>query len=187
MLTSILPDPLHPAIVHLPIALTLLLPPFALGALWAIRRGATPIRAWGVAAALFAALTLSSWMAVESGEQAGERVERVVAEAPLESHEEAAEGFLTMSAVVLGVALVGLGGGRVGRAARLLGTAGSVVLLGAGWRVGHSGGALVYRHGAASAYTTTTGQVATGGASGGETKARSEVRGGRDGGEQVDR
>jgi hypothetical protein len=31
MLTSILPDPLHPAVVHLRIALMLLLPPFASG------------------------------------------------------------------------------------------------------------------------------------------------------------
>jgi hypothetical protein len=187
MLTSILPDPLHPAVVHLPIALTLLLPPFALGALWAIRRGAAPIRAWGIAAALFAALTLSSWVAVESGEQAGERVERVVAEAPLELHEEAAEAFLTITVVVLGVALVGLRGGRIGQAARLLGTAGSVVLLGAGWRVGHSGGALVYQHGAASAYTMAAGSVAAKQASGGETKAVSKERDGRDYGEQVDR
>lgn len=159
MLTSILPDPLHPAVVHLPIALTLLLPPFALGALWMIRRGARPLRAWGLASALFAALTLSSWVAVESGEQAGERVERVVDEAPLDAHEEAAEAFLTISAIVLGIALVGLRDGRIGQAARLLGTAGAVVLLGMGWRVGHSGGALVYEHGAASAYTGAPGTV----------------------------
>ena len=160
MLAPILPEPLHPAVVHLPIALTLLLPPFALGALWAIRRGAKPLRAWGLAAALFAALTLSSWVAVESGEQTAERVERVVGQAPVESHEEAAEAFLAISAVVLGIALIGLRGGRVGQAARLLGTVGAVVLLGAGWKVGHSGGALVYRHGAASAYATAPGSVA---------------------------
>jgi len=187
MFTSIIPDPLHPAVVHLPIALTLLLPPFVLGALWAIRRGAAPVRAWGIATAIFAALTLSSWVAVESGEQASEQVERVVAEAPLESHEEAAEAFLTVSAVVLGVALVGLRSGRIGQTARLLGTAGSVILLGAGWRVGHSGGALVYQHGAASAYTAATGPVAARQASGGERRAVNPDRGGRDHGEQVDR
>ncbi|MEO8624314.1 MAG: hypothetical protein ABI625_24750, partial [bacterium] len=76
MLASFLPEPLHPAVVHLPIALTLLLLPFAVGALWAIRRGATPLRAWGIAAALSALLTFSSWVAVETGEQTAERVER---------------------------------------------------------------------------------------------------------------
>ena len=157
MLASIVPNPLHPAVVHLPIALTVMLPLFAVGALVAIRRGARPIRAWGLATALFASLTFSAWVAVETGEQTSERVERVVGEAPVESHEEAAEAFLTLSAVVLGVALVGLRSGRLGQGARVLGTVGAVVLLIAGWRVGHTGGALVYQHGAASAFTSGPG------------------------------
>lgn len=157
MLTSFLPDPLHPAVVHLPIALAVLLPPFTIGALWAIRRGAAPMRAWGIATALFAALAVSSWVALETGEQTEERAERVVGEAPIESHEEAAKLFLGLSAAMFGVALVGLRGGRVGRGARLLGTAGAAALLVAGYRVGHSGGALVYQHGAAAAYAGTAG------------------------------
>jgi len=164
MLASLLPNPLHPAVVHLPIALTLLLPLFAIGALWAIRRGARPLRSWGIATALFAALTLSSWAAVETGEQADEQVESVVAEAPIETHEEAAERFLVLSLAVLGVALIGLRTGRLGEGARLLGTLGALVLVGAGWQVGHSGGALVYQHGAAAAYATG---AATSGGEGG--------------------
>lgn len=150
---SLIPTPLHPAIVHLPIALTLLLSLFALGAIWAIRKGARPLKAWGVTTALFAALTLSSWAAVETGEAQGERVEQVVAEAPLESHEEAAESFLLLSLGVLGIAAIGLASGKVGAAARVAGTLGALVLVVAGYRVGHSGGELVYRYGAASAYT----------------------------------
>lgn len=151
---SFLPFPLHPAIVHFPIVLSVLLPFFAVGAMWAIRRGARPRMAWGVTTALFAALSLSSWVAVQTGEQQDERVEEVVAEAPLETHEEAAEAFLLFSLGMLGVAAVGLVPGKVGTGARLLGTLGSVALLGAGYRVGHSGGELVYQYGAASAYTT---------------------------------
>jgi hypothetical protein len=157
LLSSLIPSPLHPAVVHLPIALAVLVPVFAVGALWAIRRGARPLRAWGVATAMFAALSLSSWLAVETGEQASEQVESVVADAPIDTHEEAAEAFLTLSVIVLGIAAVGLRSGRIGGAARVLGTVGAVVLLGAGWRVGHSGGALVYRYGAASAYTDGAG------------------------------
>ena len=52
MLQNLLPNPLHPAVVHLPIALTLLVPIFAIGALVAIRRGAKVVRAWSIAAAL---------------------------------------------------------------------------------------------------------------------------------------
>ena len=35
-----IPDPLHPAIVHLPIVLRACLPLAGLGALWSVRRGA---------------------------------------------------------------------------------------------------------------------------------------------------
>lgn len=161
MLASILPTPLHPAVVHLPIALTVLVPVFAVGTLVAIRRGARAPRAWAVTVALLAALAGSAWASVETGEAADEQVEAVVAEAPIESHEEAAEAFLLASAGVLGIALVGLARGRVGQAARLAGTVGTLVLVVMGWRVGHTGGALVYEHGAATAYmpadpTTTT-------------------------------
>jgi hypothetical protein len=128
---------------------------------------------------MFAALSLSAWIAVETGEQADERVESVVPAAPIETHEEAAEAFLTLSVIVLGVAAVGLRTGRIGQAARALGTVGAIALLGAGWRVGHSGGELVYRYGAASAYTggpTSTTAETAGGA---EARRRDRARGGR--------
>lgn len=147
-----LPNPLHPAVVHFPIVLAFLLPLFAIGALVAIRKGARPLRAWSLPLVIGAALTLSSWIAVETGEDQDERVERVVAEQPLETHEERAELFLTLSGVLLLVTATGLIGGVVGRAGRITATAGAVALVVAAAQVGHSGGELVYRHGAASAY-----------------------------------
>jgi uncharacterized membrane protein len=148
----VLPNPLHPAVVHFPIVLTFLLPLFAIGALIAIRRGARPLRAWSLPLAVGAALTLSSWVAVETGEDQDERVERVVGNAPLEAHEEAAEMFLTLSGVLLLVSATGLVRGVVGRAGRITSTLGAIALVIAAAQVGHSGGELVYRHGAASAY-----------------------------------
>jgi uncharacterized membrane protein len=147
-----IPDPLHPAVVHFPVVLAVLLPIFAAGALWAIRKGARPARAWAIPLAVAAALSLSAWVAVQTGEAQDERVERVVAEAPLEAHEESAELFLTMSGVLLVVAAAGLVRGAVGRSARLAATVGAVALVVAAARVGHSGGQLVYRYGAAAAY-----------------------------------
>jgi uncharacterized membrane protein len=147
-----LPNPLHPAIVHFPVVLAVLLPIFAAVALWTIRRGTTPRRAWSIPVGLATALTLSSWVAVQTGEAQDERVESVVAEQPLDAHEEAAEAFLTLSAGLTALTLAGLIGGRPGRAARVLATAGTVALVVAAARVGHSGGQLVYRYGAASAY-----------------------------------
>src|SRR5512134_3400045 len=52
-----LPDPLHPAVVHFPIVLMILLPLAAAGALWAIRRGVGPAKAWTIPLAAAAALT----------------------------------------------------------------------------------------------------------------------------------
>src|SRR5690242_5891191 len=96
-----LPDPLHPAVVHFPIVLTFLLPLVALIALWRIRRGAPVRRTWAAAVAAAAALSLSAWVAMETGEGQEERVEDIVAHAPMEAHEEAAERFLVLSGVVL--------------------------------------------------------------------------------------
>ena len=100
MLPSLIPSPLHPAVVHLPIALAVLVPAFAVGALWSIRRGARPQVAWGITTALCAALSLSAWLAVQTGEQADEQVEAVVPDAPIETHEEAAEAFLTLLSLI---------------------------------------------------------------------------------------
>jgi uncharacterized membrane protein len=148
-----LPDPLHPAVVHFPIVLAVLLPFLATGALWAIRRGTRPVKAWGIPVAAAAALTLSSWVAVETGEREEEKVEPVVAESSLERHEEQAERFLILSGVLLVITAAGMLRGVPGRAARLGATVGAVGLVALGAQVGHSGGNLVYRDGAASAYT----------------------------------
>ena len=148
-----LPDPLHPAVVHFPIVLTFLLPLAVLGALWHGRRYPRARGAWILTTALAGALTASAWLAGQTGERDEEGVERVVPEAPLEDHEEAAERFLLLSAGVLLVAGAGLLRGRIGTAARLATAAGSLGLVVAGALVGHSGGELVYRHGAAAAHS----------------------------------
>jgi uncharacterized membrane protein len=147
-----LPNPLHPAIVHFPVVLAVLLPLFTVGALWAIRRGARPRRAWAIPVSVAAALALSAWAAVETGEEQDERVERVVAEAPLSAHEEMAETFLAGSTALLLLAAAGLAPGIAGRAARALTVVGSFVVVAGAARVGHTGGELVYRYGAAQAY-----------------------------------
>jgi len=148
-----LPNPLHPAVVHFPVVLAFLLPIAALGAVWAIRRGASSRRAWSIPLGVAAALAVSTWAAVETGEAQDERVERVVAEQPLSAHEEMAETFLTASGALVLIAAAGLIGGVAGRAARVTTAVGSLVLVAVAARVGHSGGELVYRYGAASAYT----------------------------------
>ena len=145
--------PLHPLVVHFPIVLAVLLPISAVVALWAIRKGTTPRRAWAVPLAFSAALALSAWVATQTGEAQEDRVERVVARGALHGHEESAERFLVLSGVLVLVAAGGLARGTVGGAARYVSAVGAVVLVAAAAQVGHSGGTLVYRDGAASAYT----------------------------------
>lgn len=149
-----LPNPLHPAIVHFPVVLAFLLPLFAVGAVWAIRRGARVRRAWSIPLVAALALAASAWAAVETGEAQDERVEHVVARQPLHTHQELAEAFLTSSAVLAVIAAAGLLGGVAGKSARIVTAVGSLVLVAGAARVGHTGGQLVYRYGAASAYTT---------------------------------
>lgn len=147
--------PLHPVVVHFPIVLSVLLAISAAWALWAIRKGTTPRQAWSVPVAMAAALALSALVAVKTGEAQDERVEKVVAEQPLESHEEAAETFLALSGGLALLVAAGLVRGRAGGVARMVGTAGAAGLVAVAVYVGHSGGKLVYQYGAASAYTAS--------------------------------
>jgi uncharacterized membrane protein len=147
-----MPDPLHPAVVHLPLALAVLIPILALVAILLIRNGFLPARAWALLVLLQALLLGSAWLAAETGEEEEDRVERVVAERHIEAHEEAAERFLWLAGAGLAVIAAGLLPGRGGAAGRVLGTLAAVGVLAGALSVGHSGGELVYVHGAASAY-----------------------------------
>lgn len=147
-----LPDPLHPAVVHLPVALAALMPLLALLGALAIRVRAFPARTWAALVLLQALLLGSGWLALETGEDQEERVEEVVAEGPIETHEEQAERFMILAGVGLVVVAAGLLPGAAGGVARAASVLAAAAVLAAGAQVGHSGGELVYRHGAASAY-----------------------------------
>jgi uncharacterized membrane protein len=148
-----IPDPLHPAIVHFPIVLSVLAPLLAAAAFWAIHSGRLSRRNWLGIVILQVVLVGTVWIATETGEHEEERVERVVAERHIEEHEEAAERFLALAALVLPLAAAGMLSGRVGAINRALTIALSLAALGAAGSTGHSGGELVYRHGAAMAYS----------------------------------
>ena len=146
------PDPLHPAVVHLPLALSILLPGLALLGVWAIGRGYLPVRSWLLIVLLQALLVGSGWLAAETGEEEEDRVERIVAERHIEFHEEAAEGFLVVAGLSLLATGAGLLPGRSGSVGRIGAAVVLLAVFASAIRVGHSGGELVYVHGAASAY-----------------------------------
>lgn len=147
----------HPKVVHLPIALSLLMPLVCAGLLLAWMRNLLPRRTWIVAVVLQAFLAGSGFVAMQSGEAEEETVEALVAEARIEAHEEAAEIF-TWSAVaalfLFAVALL-LPGEALAQKVAMAATAASLVVLFLGYRTGQAGGSLVYEHGAASAYTSS--------------------------------
>lgn len=155
--TTMIPDPLHPAVVHLPIALAVLLPLLVLFALWLGRNADEVIpdklRAiWLPVVLLAFILSASSFAAQETGEDQEERVEEVVSEDAIESHEERAELFVWMSGLLFIASIAGLVPGATGRYGRYVTLLLAVVVLVLGVRVGSTGGDLVYTHGAAQVY-----------------------------------
>lgn len=145
--------PLHPVLVHLPLGLVIVIPALALAFLLAVRRRWLPAKAWWAVAALQALLLAGGVAALRSGEADEERAEQRVPEAAIEAHEEAAGRFVIGAGAVLALALLPLVARRESwqTAGRVATVAGSLAVLGLGIDVGHKGGELVYRHGAAAA------------------------------------
>jgi len=147
-----LPSPLHPAVVHFPVAFAFLLPPAALAALlWGARARAARAAWWPVAVLMLLTL-VAGVVAVKSGEATEDRAERVVAGRLIHEHEERAEGFMLAAWVGLALAAAGFLKGRPGAAARWAFLAAALVMAAQVTWTGKLGGALVYEHGAASAY-----------------------------------
>lgn len=152
-----LPDPLHPAVVHMPLALAVVLPALAVLVAAAIRLKWFPVRTWWVVLLLQAALVGFGYLALETGEDQEEVVEEVIGHDPIHEHEERAERFLWAGAVVLAIVAAGLLPGGAGSVARVVAVLGTLGVMAAAVQVGHSGGELVYRHGAANAYLEKAG------------------------------
>jgi len=144
----------HPKLVHLPIGLALLMPFISAFLALGWWRGWFTLRLWGLAVALQALLVGSTYLAMEAGEEEEDRVEAFVSHDLIHEHEEAAEGFMASSVVVLVLMGAGLGLGRRrgGLPLAAAGVLGAFISAGLAGRAGELGGELVYRHGAASAY-----------------------------------
>ena len=149
----------HPKVVHLPIALAVLMPLVSGGVALAWWRGWLDRRAWVIVVLLQAALAGSGLVAMNTGETEEERVEEIVPERHIESHEEAAEAFLWASAIVLAAMLLPLvlPQGRLRAAATVGACLGTLLVFGLGYRTGEAGGRLVYEHGAGQAYAGPAG------------------------------
>lgn len=146
--------PLHPAMVHLPLGLALVLPLIALFVAAGMWRGVSGLRSWLGVVALQALLVGGALGAVRTGEAEGGRVEHLVPHDALHEHEEAGETFLYAGAGVLVLCIAAALLARRPRAMRWLATlsgAAMIVTAALGVYAGKLGGELVWVHGAASA------------------------------------
>ncbi len=146
--------PLHPMVIHIPLALAFLVPVALLVIGVAAARGWLPTRAMWLVVALQAVLVASAWVGLQTGEREEDIVERVVPEALIEDHEHAAERFTLSAAITLALLLAAAVFTPPRAKLALGGTALATGLLSAALALdtGHKGGALVYTHNAASAY-----------------------------------
>lgn len=148
--------PLHPKLVHLPIALAVLMPLLSAGLWVAWWKAWLPRRGWWVAAGLQAVLVVAGLGALQSGEADEERVEQLVPETRIDAHEEAAQVFVAASAAVLVLAIASLliRSEKTARAVAAAATLGTLAVFGLGYRTGEAGGRLVYQDGAAGAFAS---------------------------------
>lgn len=143
--------PLHPIVVHFPIVLGFLLPFLAILLWWAIKKLQWTPKVWALVSAVALVYCLFATTAVLLGEEDEEKVEKVVSEKIIEEHEEAGELIPWFAGTLF---LVSLGGFTVkySKQAKMamivLSLVGIVPLANAG----HTGGELVYKHGASVAH-----------------------------------
>jgi len=143
--------PLHPAIVHVPLGLAVVVPLLALGLAIAIRKGMLPRSSWVIVVALQAVLVIGGLFALRTGEQDEERVEDRVAEQAMDRHEALGERFVWSAGgtLVLSAAVLVLRSNPATAVLMASTTLATLLTAGIGLQVGHTGGALV--HGPASA------------------------------------
>lgn len=137
--------PLHPIVVHFPIAGAVFALPLVLGVLWAVRTGRLPRKAWLLPGALQLISLLGAFASLASGEDLEERAEDEHPEAQIEAHEGHAQrltaGIAVGTVATLAAALVPAAVAiPVEVAAVVLGAAGAGLAV----PTGHTGGEMVW-------------------------------------------
>ena len=140
-----IPEPLHPAVVHFPIALLIV------GA--GLSLLAVIFRRWALPTALILVLgAAGAIVAVQTGEREEHRLPKATGEVheAFENHEHAGKRARNFSLVAATLAVLSVLVARWRMLTRLIAAATAVAALMTAWHVaqaGHYGGALVYEHG----------------------------------------
>ena len=152
--------PLHPALVHLPIGLSLVLG-FVLAALaWLSRADTAPRAIWWVGVLLASIVAASALASSSAGEDEALRLRDVVPHAAIEAHDDAAGAFTFASVIVAALSLVAgvAAKPRVRRALQITAAASAFLLIPLSLRTGYLGGVLVWVHDATRAAPITSTQ-----------------------------
>jgi len=146
--------PLHPAVVHLPLGLAILMPLLALVFTLAWWKGWSSRRGWALVFGLQLLLVGAGLFVKQTGERENRNARRVLVRGTVRPHSKAADLFVLASGATLVIAGLGLVlRERQARWAAAAATVATFVVAGIAVRVGHLGGELVYVKGAATVYT----------------------------------
>ena len=145
--------PFHAMIIHFPLALTFIMPLLILVFAFMLRSNKMSHKAWLIIIGLQIMTTVTGYIALDSGEDEEQMVEKVVNKKFIHEHEEAAEIFVgaTVVALVLSIAAFFLKT-ELQFLAQMLVCLVSLISCYLAYNTGNLGGGLVYSHGAASAY-----------------------------------
>lgn len=151
--------PLHPVVVHLPIALGFILPLFTIVICFCMAKNILENKTWYLVIFLQLIFVSSLFMAIETGEKEEDKVGEVIGETWVEWHEEQTEALMPMGLLVLALNAVALvKNSKIKKTSQGLSVLGMMItawfLVGAG----HSGGEMVYLKGATKAYQNTSTQ-----------------------------
>jgi len=151
--------PLHPLIVHFPMALTFVLPVLIVIFALMIRSNKMSPKAWLIITGLQLTVVATGYISLETGETEEHAVEKVVSKKLIHEHEEAAEIFVgsTVIALVLSIAAFFIRK-ELGFSLKVAIAGVSLISCYLAYKTGELGGELVYKHGAASAYIQETSQ-----------------------------
>lgn len=167
-----IPDPLHPAVVHFPIVLLLLGAPLAVVAVF-VRRWNLPVLAAVVLSLGAAGAVVATWTGGEAAELAGEL--NGGGEQVLDEHEEWGERARNAGIVAALLAVASAALFCKPAVARALGAAAALAGIAAAFSVaqaGHYGGQVVYKHGVG--INTAAGAAAHGGAETGQGRKQGD-------------
>lgn len=145
--------PLHPAIVHIPLGIAMVLPVIALGLFFLINRKWIPHKSWAFVIVLQTLIIGSAYVAMETGENEEDIVEKVVQKSEIHEHEENAELFFYLSLALLILSVPGMvKSDSIRNTSQLIFLAASLGILLMVYKTGHSGGELIFKHKAYEAY-----------------------------------